>query len=75
MRVCVCVCVCVYLCVIYSRCVAIICECVYLCVSEFMHTTCILQFSVGIKAMETLIDNVQSEVRDESSVLWTAGDD
>ena len=33
-----------------------------------------LLFSVGIKAMETLIDNVQSEVRDENSVLWTAGD-
>ena len=52
-----------------------ICVSVYLCVSEFMHTTCMLLFSVGIKAMEMLIDNVQSEVRDESSVLWTVGDD
>ena len=40
-----------------------------------MQTTCMLLFSVGIKAVETFIDNVQSEVRDESSVLWTAGDD
>lgn len=28
---------------------------------------------VGVKAVETVLDNGQSEVRNESPVLWTTG--